>query len=64
MNKSTQTTDQITTDQRLTHIEDKLEAMTALLVKLNDNIEKRNESSEKTFCKTTQCSSPVHRSPR
>ena len=43
MNKSTQTTDQ-TTDERLTRIEDKLEAMTALLVKLNDNIEKINES--------------------
>tara|TARA_Y100001935_G_scaffold250669_1_gene251218 strand:+ start:53 stop:373 length:321 start_codon:yes stop_codon:yes gene_type:complete len=43
MNKSTQTTDQ-TTDQRLTHIEDKLEAMSALLIKLNDNIEKINES--------------------
>ena len=43
MNKSTQTIDN-TTDKRLTHIEDKLEAMTALLIKLNDNIEKINES--------------------
>ena len=47
MNKSTQTsnlTQNQTTEQRLTHIEDKLEAMTALLIKLNDNIEKINES--------------------
>ena len=46
MNKSTQPTDKTTdktTDQRLTNIEDKLEAMTALLIKLNDNIEKINE---------------------
>ena len=45
MNKSTQTTtDETTTDHRLSNIENKLEAMTALLVKLNDNIEKINES--------------------
>ena len=43
MNKSTQTSNQ-TTEQRLSNIEDKLEAMTALLIKLNDNIEKINES--------------------